>query len=358
MANVLNQSQIDRQNILNNEVALTHIQRHINLRGMSYESDACFTVAQTAEFFEVNVRTIKRLIEQHENELQHNGYEVLKGARLKKFKDMFGHLIYSDLLDDAQRDIDVPLSENITEKQRLARLKALGVFNFRAFLNIAMLLTESERAKHMRSVMLDVVLDVFNAKLGGSTKYINQRDEDFLYAIVKEPEYRKEFTLALNDYLDMGNYKYAVYTDKIYQAIFKEKAKEYKAILQLEEKENVRDTMYSEILTLIASFETGLAHEMKKMFENNNHQKLTPKMLDELFAQFSTHPLFVPQIESAQIKMASRDYGLRQIIHEKLQHQIKSLSSTEFERFLGDSSQTIQERITDNIDVFKRLKDR
>ena len=31
-------------------------------------------------------------------------------------------------------------------------------------------------------------------------------------------------------YLEMGNYKYAVYTDANYQAIFKENAKEYKAI--------------------------------------------------------------------------------------------------------------------------------
>ena len=43
----------------------------------------------------------------------------------------------------------------------------------------------------------------------------------------------REFTDALRDYVDMGNSKYAIYTDKIYQSIFKEKAQEYKQILHL-----------------------------------------------------------------------------------------------------------------------------
>ena len=35
----------------------------------------------------------------------------------------------------------------------------------------------------------------------------------------------------------MGNAKYGLYTDKIYQSIFKEKAKEYRQVLKLSEKE-------------------------------------------------------------------------------------------------------------------------
>ena len=42
-----------------------------------------------------------------------------------------------------------------------------------------MLLTESEKAKEVRSVMLDIVIDVINKKTGGNTKYINQRDNEF-----------------------------------------------------------------------------------------------------------------------------------------------------------------------------------
>ena len=45
--------------------------------------------------------------------------------------------------------------------------------------------------------MLDIVIDTLNQKIGGTTKYINQGDEEFLVAITREPIYRKEFTNAL-----------------------------------------------------------------------------------------------------------------------------------------------------------------
>lgn len=117
--------------------------------------------------------------------------------------------------------------------------------------------------------MLDIVIETINEKTGGGTKYINRKDSDYLPTAIRESKYRKEFTSALNRYVDMGNYKYSLYTDRIYQCIFKENAKEYKQILKLETKENARDTMYSEILNLVASFETGIAFEL----ENKHHKK-------------------------------------------------------------------------------------
>ena len=56
----------------------------------------------------------------------------------------------------------------------------LSLFNFRSFLNLAMLLIESEKARVLRGVILDIVLDTINKRTGGGTKYINQRDEDFV----------------------------------------------------------------------------------------------------------------------------------------------------------------------------------
>jgi hypothetical protein len=43
-----------------------------------------------------------------------------------------------------------------------------------------MLETESERAKSIRSRLLDIVLDVVTEKAGGKTRFINQRDTDYL----------------------------------------------------------------------------------------------------------------------------------------------------------------------------------
>ncbi len=93
-----------------------------------------------------------------------------------------------------------------------------------------MLLTESEKAKHLRSKILDIVIDTINEKTGGGTKFINRQDAGYLPAAIRESKYRKEFTSALSQCVDLGNYKYALYTNKIYQYIFKENVKEYKQI--------------------------------------------------------------------------------------------------------------------------------
>lgn len=327
-------SNIDRQNILNNPTVLDNLRDYLGVPGMLFQDEYRYTKQQIADFYQIDIGTIERYLESNEKELKHNGYVVLKSKNLKEFKNQFGHII------------------NLSNKT-----SQLGVFNFRSFLNIGMLLVESEMAKALRSKILDIVIDTLNEKAGGSTKFINQRDEDFLNAILKEPYYRKEFTEALNLYLDLGNFKYSIYTSKIYECIFTENATEYKKILNLSEKDNARDTMYSEILKLIASFETGLAHEMKIKF-NSLGRKLSKTEMDLLLNQFAEHPLFKPLIEDARIKMASRDYGFRKVFHDSLEKYISTVSQTDFERFLGEKSKALEERIDENIDIFKRLKNR
>lgn len=330
----LTSSNIDRQNILNNSLVLNNLRNYFGVPGMLFQDEHKYTKQQISEFYQIDIVTIERYLEGNENELKHNGYIVLKGSSLKEFKTQYGHIL------------------NLSSKT-----SQLGVFNFRSFLNLGMLLVESEIAKALRNKVLDIVIDALNEKSGGSTKYINQRDEDFLNTILKEPHYRKEFTEALNLYLDLGNFKYAIYTSKIYECIFKENAIEYKKILNLKEHESVRDTMYAEILKLIASFETGLAYEMKEKHRTLN-RKLSKSEMDILLKDFSNHPLFKPLIEDARIKMASRDYGFRKIFHDSLKNYITSVSQSDFDRFLGEKSKALEERIDENLDVFKRLKNR
>ncbi len=327
-------SPIDRQNVLNNPDAVISIQRYLGVQGMQFEDEFRFTKEQVTEFYKVDISTIDTYLSQYEKELRHNGYELFKGPRLKAFKSQFGGII------------------NLPSKTT-----QLGLFNFRSFLNIGMLLGESEMAKALRSKILDIVIDTLNKRLGGSTKYINQRDEEFFHAMLREPHYRKDFTTSLHKYLNMGNYKYAYYTDSIYKCIFKENAKEYKQILQLAEEENPRDTMYAEVLTLIASFETGIAHEMEKLSEELG-RKLEKNEMDKLMETFSSHPLHQPHIEQARTKMASRDYGFRQVLHQNLKNYLTSIDLSDYNRFLGEKSKDLQDRIIENIEVFKRLKDR
>ena len=329
----LTNSNIARQNILNNRYALERVQEYIGFPGMLFEGEYRFTTKMVADFYEVDERTVKRYLEKFEGELKHNGYVLSRGKSLQAFKLQFGHVI------------------NATTKTTV-----LGLFNFRAVLNLGMLLTESERAKYLRSKLLDIVLDVVNEKTGGGTKYINQRDSDYLLSAIKEPKYRKLFTEALNDYVDMGNYKYALYTDKIYEYIFKEKAKEYRQILKLKDNENVRETMYAEVLDLIASFEAGLAFELEKKF-NELRRKLAPSEVNIVFTYFSEHPAQLPHIEKARIKMASRDLHFREAFHQKLEHYIHAVSPEDFERFIGQQSIDFDEQLKEAKEVFKRLKE-
>ena len=173
---------------------------------------------------------------------------------------------------------------------------------------------------------------------------------------MQEENYRREFTDALRDYVNMGNAKYGIYTDKIYQSIFREKAKEYRQILKLSDKEKVRNTFYSEILTLIASYECGLADMIKQQSESLGH-KLNNWEMADLFNAFESLPLWKPLIIQARTKMASRDMALREAFHYQLEEYIKPLSGEEYEKFLGAAGDEIERLMAENKDVLRRLKE-
>jgi hypothetical protein len=84
MSKDLTNSAIDRQNILNNPYALAEIEKAAGIQGIPFEGKTVLLKEQVAAFFEVTPRTIENYLEQHAEELARNGYEVLKGSRLKK----------------------------------------------------------------------------------------------------------------------------------------------------------------------------------------------------------------------------------------------------------------------------------
>lgn len=336
--NDLTKSSVSRQNILNNQYAIYEIQNQLNIDGLEYNKEIIFTKEQLAEIFQVDIRTIERYMESNKDELEKNGYKVLRGEELKILK------LYIN--SDFGTDINVG-----------SKVTVLGIFSFKALLNMAMIISESERAKEMRSAILDIVIDVINKKVGGNTKYINQRDEEFLGSWFNEENYRKEFTDALDKYIDMGNVKYAIYTNRVYEHIFKEKAGEYKQILKLKSKDRLRDTLYSEVLDLISSYEVGLAYDLKIAFEEKG-RKLKNKEADFIFKKFHEHPSRKPLLHKARNKMASRDLAFRDALHLQLKEYITPVEKDDFERFIGEKSKELKERLEDAKDVFKRLKDR
>ncbi|MBW6492923.1 MAG: hypothetical protein K0B15_17205 [Lentimicrobium sp.] len=181
----LTNSDIARQNILNNHYALVQIQEYIGLPGMLFDGEFRFTKEMVAGFFEIDISTVDRYLSKFEKELKHNGYILIKGKKLSDYKLQFGHLM-----------------------DKASKTRQLGLFNFKALLNLSMLLIESDKARHVRSKILDLVIHTINEKTGGGTKYINRRDEDYLINAIREHKYRKDFTRALNLYVDLGNYKY------------------------------------------------------------------------------------------------------------------------------------------------------
>ena len=337
MAKNLTASKIDRQNILNNSLALSEIQNAINIKCIPWNDAYYLTKDMVATFFSVEPRTIERYIKKFRAELENNGYTILKGNKLKSFLRSYQ--------DNFATDINVG-----------NKIRVLGVFDFRSFLNIAMLLIESETASEVRRIILDIVIDTINQKNGLGTKYINQRDQDFIGAFLQEENYRREFTDALRDYVDMGNAKYNIYTDKIYQSIFKEKSKEYRQILKLSSSDRIRDTFYSEILTLIASYECGLAAIIKEQADQLG-RKLNNWELSDLFKAFELMPMWKPLIVSARTKMASRDMALRDAFHYQLEEYIKPLEKSEYERFLGAAGQELDKLMEENKNVLLRLKE-
>ena len=340
MAKDLTVSNIDRQNILNNPYAVAEIQKSIGLKGIEFNGKIVLLKEQVAAFFEVTLRTIENYLASNENELHQNGYEVLRGKSLKEFK-----LAISEQ--------DVPE----TDFGNILKTPQLGILDFRAFLNLAMLIAESEKARVLRQVILDIVIDTINQKTGGGTKYINQRDEEFLTSWFEEENYRKQFTDALKSYVSMGTAKYAIYTNKIYISIFREDALEYRRILKLHEKDKVRDTFYSEILDLVAAYEAGLAEEITHKAQTLNLQ-LSAFEVDAIFSAFEKKAHWKPLVQKARNKMASRDLAFRDAFHHQLTEYISALKVDEFEKFIGEKSMELEQRLDEAKDVMKRLKER
>ena len=327
-------SNIERQNVLNNRFAINKIQEQLDITGMLFEGEYWLTKKMVAEFYGVDVSTIDRYLASNGDELKHNGYVLCKGKSLKEFKLQFAHLI-----------------------NEASKTTQLGLFNFRAFLNMGMLLTESEKAKALRSMILDLVIATIHKKTGGGTKYINRRDINYIPAAITEENYRKNLTSVISQYVQgHQTYKYAQVTDLIYKAVFKENAKEYREILRLDSKDNVRHTLYAEVLLVISSFENGVGTAIQEQCTQSGKMKLTIEEVERSVGELAAPPMQKPYINDARSKMASRDFSFRDAYHGNIAEYLKALTPEEFERFIGDQSVDFDHILESNKDVLRRLK--
>ncbi len=334
----LTSSKIARQNVLNNKYALQEIQKAVGLPGVLFNGQLIFTKPQVASFFGVSQRSIDSCIRNNDEELFINGYDVIRGNVLKEFKLAC-------------------VNSGLNEVNFAKNTPQLGIFNFRAVLNIAMLLTRSDRAKEVRSLILDIVIDTVNKRTGGATKYINQRDEDFIHNLLTNVDYHQELVDALKDCVSLGPIKYIRYNDMVYKSIFKENADEYRKILRLTSEEDERMTMYSEVLDLIASYEAGFADVIRNEYRRLR-RLLTPEEVDSLYHTFESQRLWVPLMNKARSKMASLDLCFRDALHHNLVEHIGVVPPEDFNRFIGEKSMALSDRIEQYVEALKRLKDR
>ena len=111
-------------------------------------------------------------------------------------------------------------------------------------------------------------------------------------------------------------------------------------------------------MDLVSSYEYGFSKKLKEAFEQKGNIKLSPYETDIIFKNFEKEPHWKPLVEKARNKMASRDFAFRDAFHEKLTNYITPLNQADFERFIGEKSKELLERLEESKEVLKRLKDR
>jgi hypothetical protein len=338
-------AKIDRQNILNNPYALENIQKEIRgLEFIEFENKMVITKQAVVEFFDVSEDTIDRALIEFSDELTKNGYEIITGKRLTDLKKAY----------DTRK-----FAGNIPSKT-----PRIGIFDFKAFLNLSMVLTGSDVAREMRTRILDIVISTMQEKVGKSKKYINQRDKTFLPSYLSNTEVRKEFTDCIKNCVEGNNNKYPYLTNLIYKSLFGENATEYRNLLKLGVRENLRGTFYREILDVISGYEEGISCAIQEEYKKKK-RKLSIQETEIVMNECFNSPFLRVPRETARRLMASRDKVFREIIHDALMPYIEELPKEEYEKFLADDSKVIEsktkeflELVDKHKDVFERLKDK
>ena len=111
----MDKSKVSRNNILNNQLAISELQDSIDTPGIVVDGEYYITTRQVEDYLEVTTRTIDQVINNHRQEIEENGYKILSSDELSRLKSAEG-----------------------TEKKfgTLDYVSRLAIFNFKAFLNV------------------------------------------------------------------------------------------------------------------------------------------------------------------------------------------------------------------------------
>lgn len=145
-----------RLSVLNNPFLADAVKHSIVANFTQFQGELLLTTGQVADFYDVDDRTIRRLIEDNREEIENSGYRNLREDELKDFR-------------------------NYVKDKNVLNIKSpvISVFTFRAFLNAGMLLKGSE--KDLLKLILDDLLN--DGELSDETKIdyvIALSDSDWL----------------------------------------------------------------------------------------------------------------------------------------------------------------------------------
>ena len=73
MTHDLTTSAIERQNVLNNNMAISSIQKALDIEAFLFEGSYYLTKQMVTDFYEVDTRTIENYLASNEEELKYNG---------------------------------------------------------------------------------------------------------------------------------------------------------------------------------------------------------------------------------------------------------------------------------------------
>lgn len=199
------------------------------------------------------------------------------------------------------------------------------------------MLENNERGKEVRKYFIraeEMFKQVMRVALE-NPKFVNQLAKDFKETRAETKEYRKDFTDSIKNYVSVKHY--GTYTDMLYQFLFNEKAKEYRKLLSLAEKDLTRNTMYEEILFFIGIFETGLSGELEKEY-NKKGKLLSKQEFIDIFKKFASTKNWDAIKKRVRKIMATYDQELRNVKHPKLIDYKKEFTNEDIKNLLGDKS--------------------
>lgn len=123
MSRDLTTSPVDRKKILSDNETIKAVYDNLGFQGVLFDGRYRFTKQQVSNFYEVDVRTIERLLENHGKEIEENGYQLFRGTKLKELRQAFAQFFQTAMSPTSMSETS---SKILTVKHLAKKRPVLG----------------------------------------------------------------------------------------------------------------------------------------------------------------------------------------------------------------------------------------